>query len=429
MPQTDSAFTLDPTLAAAVARLGPGPLDEESLRTHVWPLFSRTLAATAASGDIYLANHSLGRPLDQTAHDVTRALDLWYTSLDDAWGPWWQEMNSFRMGIARLIASPRWDAVVPKMNAGQGLRAVLNAIDHPRPIVVASEAEFDSLDFILRTYQLKQRAQIRWVPALTDQTIAPGVPMVLAQDYLRAIDAGPAPHLVLCSQIVFATGQLVEDLELIIAAARARSAWSMIDCYHSAGVVPIDLAALDADFAVGGSYKYTRGGPGCCWLAIHPRHLPEGNDPQAEGKPRTLDTGWFAKLDTFKYQRPLRPLLSSGGDAWLESTFAVLPFFQARAGLHLTLALGVDRLREYSLAQQAFLAAQLHARNVPVTRLPRHGAFLLIPHRDAASLCTRLKPMGLNADARAGHVRLCPDILTTRQDMSRAASILAAALA
>jgi hypothetical protein len=43
------------------AALGPGPLTEERVREHVAPLFSRTLAANR--GRIYLANHSLGRPL------------------------------------------------------------------------------------------------------------------------------------------------------------------------------------------------------------------------------------------------------------------------------------------------------------------------------------------------------------------------------
>ena len=53
-----------PTLAAieeAVATLGAGPLDDAALARHVAPLFSRY---RAAFGDrIYLANHSLGRPL------------------------------------------------------------------------------------------------------------------------------------------------------------------------------------------------------------------------------------------------------------------------------------------------------------------------------------------------------------------------------
>ena len=54
----------------AVHSLGSGPLTEEGLRAHIFPLFSRVLTRD----EIYLANHSLGRPLDCMADDVREAL-------------------------------------------------------------------------------------------------------------------------------------------------------------------------------------------------------------------------------------------------------------------------------------------------------------------------------------------------------------------
>lgn len=418
-------FRIDDRIAAAAAALGPGPLSEAGLRAHIRPLFSRVLLRR----EIYLANHSLGRPLDMMADDVARALDAWYADMDGAWGLWLNEMTAFRAGVARLIGAARGDAVVPRPSAGAGLRSVLNALptldtSGRPPTVIASAGEFDSIDFILRTYALKGRIQIRWVPGRVHE----GVRLIDADGYLEAIRDAQRPSLVVCSQIIFATGQVLDGVDRIVAAARAAGAWSMLDTYHSAGVVPVDFDRLGADFAIGGSYKYTRGGPGACWLAIHPKHLPLTSEPEREGKPRTLDTGWFAKLDTFKYQRPEQPLLSPGGDAWLESTMPVLPFFQARSGLHLTLALGVERLRAYSMAQQRTLAAALRERGVPLRELASRGAFLLVPHADAPGWCERLKPLGVNADARAGHVRLCPDILNTEEELHRAAEVVRASM-
>ena len=56
------------SIGAAVAALGPGALTEIGIRSHVAPLFSRAIAASPAR--IYLANHSLGRPLDRMEDDV-----------------------------------------------------------------------------------------------------------------------------------------------------------------------------------------------------------------------------------------------------------------------------------------------------------------------------------------------------------------------
>ena len=52
-----------------------GALTEDKLRGEVWPLFSRVLARSARS--IYLANHSLGRPLDRTAGDIAAGVSAW----------------------------------------------------------------------------------------------------------------------------------------------------------------------------------------------------------------------------------------------------------------------------------------------------------------------------------------------------------------
>jgi kynureninase len=157
---------------------------------------------------------------------------------------------------------------------------------------------------------------------------------------------------------------------------------------------------------------------------VHPRHLEASERPRL----RTLDTGWFAKKDTFKYQRPDEPLLSHGGDSWLESTPSPLIAYQARAGQQFVLALGVHRLRGYSLQQQAFLAEELTSNGVPVIELPERGAYLLVPHEDAASLSERLRSEGVNTDSRLGAVRLCPDVLNTRDELARAARTIARVL-
>jgi kynureninase len=191
----------------------------------------------------------------------------------------------------------------------------------------------------------------------------------------------------------------------------------LLDVYHSLGVFPIDVAALDVDFAVGGSYKYLRGGPGACFLYLAPRHL--------DTRLATLDTGWFAKEAPFTYARPDPPRYAAGGDAWLESTPAVLPFYQARAGQRFTQAIGVARLRAYSLQLQQRLVSLLVEHGLAAQGgTADRGAFVAVRHRSALALSAELRSHGIVTDARGEWLRLCPDVLTTEAEIVATATAL-----
>lgn len=395
----------------AVAGLGDGPLTEAGIQAHVAPLFARVLERRATAID--LANHSLGRPLDATAADIAEAVSLWQQRLGDAWDAWLGEMRAHRARFARLLGAPRDDCVVPKTSAGQGLRTVLNSYDTV-PRVVATGGEFDSVDVILRHYARRGRIALSLIEPREDGRF-------VANDLLAATREGA--DLVIVSQVVFNTGQVLPELPALIAAAHAGGARVLLDVYHSLGVFPVDLAALDVDFAIGGSYKYLRGGPGACFLYLHPRHL--------DGSLTTLDTGWFAKREPFAYQRPDPPQFAAGGDAFLESTPAILPWYQARAGQVFTLAIGVERLRAYSLLQQQRLVALLRERGVAATGgTEDRGAFLAVrigsDGDDAAVRCAEMSAgRGVITDARGPWLRLCPDVLTTGDELVRAAAVVA----
>ncbi len=357
-------------------------LDEAWLARQVWPRFSRVLARK----EIYLANHSLGRPPDRAADDLRAALDAWYRDMDGAWRLWVDGREAFRSLTSRLVNAASADSIVPKTSAGQGLRAVLNALPG-KPRVLTSDAEFDSIDFILRVYRDKGRIELK----------------VLPFDSFRFEPC----DLVVLSTVAFRTGKIFPLVMETIEAAHRAKALVLLDVYHHAGVLPLDLAALDADFAVGGSYKYLRGGPGACWLYVHPRH---------HGL-RTLDTGWFAKEDVFAYQRPEPPRFAAGGDAWLESTPAVLTPFQGLAGLEISLELEVARIREHNLGQKAILKSLLPVEGEGED----HGAFVTLRNPRAKLLSAELEKKGVKTDARGEYLRICPDYLNSLLELQTAA--------
>ena len=197
---------------------------------HAHPLFSQVLQRPR----IYLANHSLGRPLDRTAEDVAEALHLWYAQLGDAWDAWLAEIERFRTATARLVGASRADCIVPKTSAGQGLRAVLNSHDD-RIDVLTTRGEFDSVDFLLKHYRDRGRITLTFVEP-------DGEGLFRSEDIICALNSlSPAGErvgvrgqrtgqtLLVLSQVMFATGQVLPDLPAIIQTARARGTPVLLD--------------------------------------------------------------------------------------------------------------------------------------------------------------------------------------------------------
>lgn len=397
------------SLASAVAAVGTGVLTEAELRLHVFPLFSNTLSAPG----IYLANHSLGRPLDQTEDDLREGFRLWRTRLGDAWDQWMEEEQEHRSRLAQLIGASRSDCIVPKTSAGQGLRAALNALPGV-PRVVSTTAEFDSIDVILKQYAAVGKISAQFVSCeASDGSID-------LSSLMEKIAEGA--DLVVISQVMFMTGRVVPNLDLLAEDCHQVGARLLVDAYHSVGVFPVDVTSMNADFMIGGSYKYLRGGPGAAFLYVSPNALSSGLKP--------IDIGWFAKDHPFLYERPDPPRFAHGGSAFLESTPPVLTYYQARAGQQLALELGVDRIRAYNLDRLRRLKRYLSDCGVEAEGADDgHGGFLTIENPSAVSLSEALERRGITTDARGQWLRLSPDYLTPDSALREVAVTVATVLA
>src|ERR1700677_104031 len=223
---------MNAALQRAMSGLGSGSLEQDSIQQYIAPLFSRVLSSNA----LYLANHSLGRPLDAMADDLAEATATWYSKLGDAWDAWLEERQAFRTRIATLIGAARADCVVPKTSAGQGLRTVLNALPG-KPRVISTRGEFDSIDVILKQYAALERIELQWVEpdADGDFTIEP---------VMDAVNEGNAAELVVISQVMFMTGQIVRSLDTLAKVCHQRGTMLLVDSYHAVGVIPMDVVRL-----------------------------------------------------------------------------------------------------------------------------------------------------------------------------------------
>ena len=172
----------------------------------------------------------------------------------------------------------------------------------------------------------------------------PGLEVVVCEDEEAIVDAiDERTLLVPISHVLFKTAE-IQAVEPIVRRAHEVGAHVVLDCYQSAGIVPVDVTALGVDFAVGGSVKWLCGGPGNGWLYVRP-DLAERLTPTF--------TGWQAHEAPFGFEEEMR--YASGAARFLTGTPNVPAHFAATAGYDLIEEIGVERIRENSLRQTQLL--------------------------------------------------------------------------
>ncbi|MGA1362595.1 MAG: aminotransferase class V-fold PLP-dependent enzyme, partial [Ilumatobacteraceae bacterium] len=126
----------------------------------------------------------------------------------------------------------------------------------------------------------------------------------------------------------------------ITAASHGAGAVVVWDLAHSAGAVPVDLAGLDAEFAVGCGYKYLNGGPGApAFVYAAPRVLADAQQPLA---------GWWAHAEPFAFETGFRP--APGIERFLTGTPTVLGMKSLEAALSAFEGVTIDQLRRKSVS-------------------------------------------------------------------------------
>jgi kynureninase len=187
-------------------------------------------------------------------------------------------------------------------------------------------------------------------------------------------------------------------------------AYVILDCYQSAGIVPLDVSALDVDFAVGGSVKWLCGGPGNGWLYVRP-DLAERFTPTY--------TGWQAHERPFAFEE--RMAYAAGAARFLTGTPNPAAHYAGTAGYDLIEEIGVDRIRESSLRQTQLLieVADDAGFDVHSTRDPgRRGGAVIVNAPEAAAVYAELEERGILCDFRPGAgIRIGPHFFTTDDEI------------
>jgi len=280
----------------------------------------------------YLINHSLGAMPADAARRLQRYADEWATRGARAWGEgWWQTPITVGDQIGRIVGAPPGSTVMHQ-NVTVAEAVVLSCFDFapPRNRIVFEAGLFPSVRYV-------QQAAARF-----------GAEVVVCEDadaVLEAIDERTL--LVPVSHVLYKTGE-IQSVEEIAARARDAGAYVCLDAYQSAGVVPLDVSALEVAFAVGGSVKWLCGGPGAGWLYVRP-DLADRLEPAF--------AGWQAHARPFAFEPEME--YAPAAARFLTGTPNVPALYAATAGYDVIEEIGVARIRENSIRQTALLIGLL----------------------------------------------------------------------
>jgi len=342
-------------------------------------------------GVVYLDGNSLGPAPRATAARLRQVVaQEWGGDLVTSWNRhgWLDLPAAVGDAIAPLVGADAGEVIVTdsvSVNLFKLLAAAL-ALRPERRVILTERANFP-----------------------TDLYVAQGLVAWLGgRAVLRAVERDELPHaldhevaVLALTHVDFRTGEL-HDLPGLTAAAHAVGSLVVWDLSHSAGAVPVDLAAADADLAVGCGYKYLNGGPGAPGFAFVASRLHDAI--------RSPIQGWMGHADPFALEPAYRP--APGIARLLCGTPPILSVAALQAGVAVIAEAGIAALRRKSVAlTDLFLGlverecAGWGLSVASPTDPSRRGAQVSLRHAEAYPIVQALIRDGVVADFRA------PDLL------------------
>ncbi|MFN4155214.1 MAG: kynureninase [Paracoccaceae bacterium] len=340
-------------------------------------------------GVIYLDGNSLG-PLPRAAIARVAACvkDEWGDLLIRGWNAagWMDQPTRLGDRIARLIGAEPGSVVLGDTLSIKVYQALASALEMSpsRRVILSDTGNFPS-----------------------DLYMAEGLCRTLGPDY-RLVTVAPEEvaqaltdevAVLMLTQVDYRTGRL-HDMAALTALAHEKGAVTVWDLAHSAGALPVDLAACGADFAVGCTYKYLNSGPGGPgFIYVAPRH---------QETTRPALSGWLGHAAPFAFDLSYRP--GSGIERMRVGTPAILQMAALEASLDIWDTVDMAALRARSSALcEAFIAGVEAACPDLTLASPRkaaqRGSQVSFRHPDGYAIMQALIARGVIGDFRA------PDIL------------------
>lgn len=367
-------------------------------------------------GVIYLDGNSLGPLPKATPERIRQVLhEEWGNQLIKAWTACnWIDLPA-RIGgkIARLVGAQPDEVLCAdstSVNVFKALSAAL-ALNPKRRVILSTTDNFPTDLYMAQGLirQLDKQHELRLV----------------SEDEVSALLTDDVAVLML-THVNYKTGRM-HDMVALTKQAHVCGALVLWDLAHSAGALPVDLNAAQADFAVGCGYKYLNGGPGApAFIYVAQRWQNEFRQPLS---------GWLGDARPFAFDPTYEP--ANGVGRYMVGTPPLLSLAALECGVDILLDADMNALRAKSLAlgdlfiERVEMKCAVHGLVLATPREHvQRGSQVSYHHPQGYAIMQALIAHGVIGDFRA------PDIIrlgfaplyVSYDDVARAVDILARVL-
>jgi kynureninase len=362
----------------------------------------------------YLVSHSLGAMPKRTRDSLLAYADAWSTRGVRAWHEGWWEMGRTTGDLLASILGVDTGTISIHQNVSvaMGIIGSCHRYDGPRNKIVLTDLEFPTNMYLFEGFR-RYGAEIVYVPSRDS----------IRTDLERLLEAIDERTALVPLSVVLFRSSYIQDARAVIERAHRVGARVILDVYQAAGTIPLQIAAMNADFAVGGSVKWLCGGPGAGYLYVRP-------DLARELEPGLI--GWAAHAHPFAFETgPI--VYAPGAERFQSGTPNIPALYSARPGYEIVRQIGVPAIREKSLrlTRRIIDHAQRagYELNTPLDDTERAGAVVIdIPSGEAVS--SELIRRNVIVDYRpGGGIRMAPHFYNTAEEVDRAMALLDEAVA
>jgi kynureninase len=279
---------------------------------------------------------------------------------------------------------------------------VTMALSGERNRIVLTELDFPT-DGHVSLAQRRRGAEVVFLPSPDGVT----VPL---ESFEEAIDERTA--VVLINRVLYRSSALL-DVREICRLAKEAGAWSVIDDFHGAGIVPIDVHEVGCDFHTTGVLKWLCGGPGLTFLYARKDLLPALEPTIA---------GWWGQREPFAFRideldwHPTARRFETG-------THPAPTAFIAQGGLEIIREVTPERIRTHQgeLTGHVMDRAEAAGLTVRTPREPsmRGGVVNVRVGDQAEKIAEALYERDVCVDHRGDGIRVSPHFFNTEQDIDR----------